>query len=730
MHNSSDLARLIADLQRLAADGTAPGDPSMQRLMDDLVRLGRQRGAYEQSEIGTWSWSDALHLDHAARALLGVSDEAPLSEEQAIRLVHREDRAPLRAAATTARAEAGSFAVACRVGFGHSERSLWVQGSALPTGGLHGTVLPHPCTADLQLARAQAQAGVRAKSSFLVQVSHDLRTPLNGIIGLSELLQQEHFGALNPRQRSYVENILHSGRHLLELVDDILDLSSIEAGTLVLVRSWCSVAQIVRPCLDALRPLLEEREVEVVEVLPEDLPAVYVDAARLRQVLLHVLLQAVTQVPRAGRVDIEASVSGGELTIEVRRPGEVAAPPGEDPSRGEAVIQRLVDLHGGALVRRPGAEGGQVVKLSVLTFRPGSPAAKVPFQEPTVVLVNPHRAEAHLQADALRSAGLGVRFADDPVQAVTASRGMPAVAWVMDARDPDPSTWDALAALTRTRGLGGAPLVLITHEDPPIEALQSEAAAHLIHPVAPEELVAGLACAGVRTWRLDGVRIWYPSASDCAEPLVEVLAAAGSAVERGPDAPGEPPDIVIVDTEDPPVLDAGWDGVLTLGVGEGPSATGTPGPGRHLQVGARDLLRAPQRVVRWVHHALARRLHAERLLTPMELRAAVEHQLAAAHRTGAPALLVSLRVRSSEAPPPLLRVLAHRLRKDDAVGWVAPGVLAVVPGRVTYGGAAILRDRFCAAVTEGGLEWIGARITLYPDDGADADTLLGVAGLV
>jgi DNA-binding response OmpR family regulator len=109
--------------------------------------------------------------------------------------------------------------------------------------------------AELDQARDRAERESQFKSKFLMRMSHELRTPLNAIIGFSELLEQELFGSLNPKQMEYVSTILQSGRHLLDLVNDVLDLSKVEAGRLELVLEWTNLSHLVGAVERMVTPL-------------------------------------------------------------------------------------------------------------------------------------------------------------------------------------------------------------------------------------------------------------------------------------------------------------------------------------------------------------------------------------------------------------------------------------------------------------------------------------------
>ena len=159
----------------------------------------------------------------------------------------------------------------------------------------------------LERQSAALEVASRHKSEFLASMSHELRTPLNAIIGFSEVLLERMFGELNERQDDYLRDIWSSGKHLLELLNDILDLSKIEAGQMVLNRSEFAVRESLEYCLSMVRErALKQRILLSLEVDPE-VGLLDADRLRFRQVVLNLLSNAVKFTPDGGRVDVRAS---------------------------------------------------------------------------------------------------------------------------------------------------------------------------------------------------------------------------------------------------------------------------------------------------------------------------------------------------------------------------------------------------------------------------------------
>jgi signal transduction histidine kinase/CheY-like chemotaxis protein len=171
-------------------------------------------------------------------------------------------------------------------------------------------------------AEAQADAANRAKSSFLSNMSHELRTPLNAVIGFTELLLLERGGRLEPGQKEHLSLVLQGGQHLLSLVNEILDLASVEAGRLKISPEPVAVGEAVDNAVDSMRRMAETRGVTLSATVPADLPAIRADTQRLHQVLLNLLSNAIKYNRPQGRVDVAAElVAPGTVRISVADTG-------------------------------------------------------------------------------------------------------------------------------------------------------------------------------------------------------------------------------------------------------------------------------------------------------------------------------------------------------------------------------------------------------------------------
>jgi len=213
----------------------------------------------------------------------------------------------------------------------------------------------------------EVEEASRHKSEFLANMSHELRTPLNAVIGFSDVLRDEMFGELNEKQLEYVTDIHTSGRHLLTLINDILDMSKIEAGRMDLQVSSFSLPDVLRNSVALLRERATRQGIVLSLEIDPGIEMIEADERLLKQVLFNLLSNALNFTERGGRVEVVAREQGDVVAISVRDDGVGIAP--EDQARiflefeqagkskaqegtglGLALSRRFVELHGGQLI--------------------------------------------------------------------------------------------------------------------------------------------------------------------------------------------------------------------------------------------------------------------------------------------------------------------------------------------------------------------------------------------
>jgi two-component system, cell cycle sensor histidine kinase PleC len=215
----------------------------------------------------------------------------------------------------------------------------------------------------------QLEAANRAKSEFLAQMSHELRTPLNAIIGFSEIMIAGIFGPLSPRYAGYMRDIQTSGQLLLEMIDQVLDLSRIESGNAAPAEEVVDLRSVLETGVRLLEPRLRDKQIELQVALTSALPKLRADPRMLKQVVLNLLSNAVKFTPEGGQVELHAVCDGEGVVLTVADSG-VGIPANEiakvfEPFRrasnavrggipgtglGLSITRHLVELHGGRIV--------------------------------------------------------------------------------------------------------------------------------------------------------------------------------------------------------------------------------------------------------------------------------------------------------------------------------------------------------------------------------------------
>jgi signal transduction histidine kinase len=183
-------------------------------------------------------------------------------------------------------------------------------------------------------------AANRAKSEFIANMSHELRTPLNAVIGFSTMIKDQVMGPLgSPRYAEYAADILSSGTHLLGIVNDILDVSKIEAGKLEISEELIEIEPIAASCLRFVSRHAEERRIKLVSAVPADLPALHGDERLIKQIVANLLSNAVKFTPEGGSVSLEAArEADGSIAIVVRDTG-IGIAPEHIPNLGKPFFQ-------------------------------------------------------------------------------------------------------------------------------------------------------------------------------------------------------------------------------------------------------------------------------------------------------------------------------------------------------------------------------------------------------
>jgi two-component system CheB/CheR fusion protein len=238
---------------------------------------------------------------------------------------------------------------------------------------------------ELQELAAELKRTTRAKSEFLANMSHELRTPLNSINGFSEILSDETFGSLNEKQKKYVNNILTSGKHLLLLINQILDMAKVESGKMKLALSSLPMKSLLNEISLLVADMASKKKLQILLEIAEDLPNIEGDELKVKEILYNLLSNAVKFTPESGKIGMRAKRADSEIEIVVWDTGAGIAPENmgkifegffrvdtpysrvtEGTGLGLPLSKKLVELHGGKFsVESEGLNKGTQVRFTL-----------------------------------------------------------------------------------------------------------------------------------------------------------------------------------------------------------------------------------------------------------------------------------------------------------------------------------------------------------------------------
>ena len=369
---------------------------------------------------------------------------------------------------------------------------------------------------ELETKTRELEIASNHKSEFLASMSHELRTPLNAVIGFSEVLLERMFGELNDRQDEYLRDIWNSGRHLLELLNEILDLSKVEAGQMVLESNTFSVSSALDYTLAMVRERASSHAINVTVDVADDVGTIEADELRFKQVLLNLLSNAVKFTPDGGSVSVRAYREETDLAVTVTDTG--VGVPAEDQQRifesfqqgrrgpakeegtglGLTLSRRIVGLFGGRMWLDSTVGEGSTFGFSI----PAMPSRAVEIttegsdEFPVVVLVEDDRASLDLMSAYLDGLPIRVASATDGAQALELIRRVRPAAVVLDLKLPLVDGWQVLAELKAAADTAAIPVIIASVVDERHRGLALGADVYLLKPVSRDDLVDALRSVG------------------------------------------------------------------------------------------------------------------------------------------------------------------------------------------------------------------------------------------
>ena len=371
---------------------------------------------------------------------------------------------------------------------------------------------------ELKEQSVELELASRHKSEFLASMSHELRTPLNAILGFSEVLLEQMFGEINGRQEEYLHDIHGSGKHLLELLNEILDLSKVEAGRMELEYAWFELPPLLGGAVSMLRERAALHGIRLDVEVGEGVDEVYADELRLKQVLLNLVTNAVKFTGDGGSVVVRALREADEIAITVSDTGigvpeadrerifESFQQGGRGSSREEGtglgltLSRRIVELLGGRMWLETEVGKGSTFGFAIpigLAARPGSLESALPESGGQVVVIEDDRPSLALFEAYLTGAALGVVTARDGQSGLAEVRRVSPRAVLLDIRLPGIDGWAVLKALKADPATSAIPVIVVSIVDERARGVELGAAAYLVKPIRREDLLSTLTAVGV-----------------------------------------------------------------------------------------------------------------------------------------------------------------------------------------------------------------------------------------
>ncbi|MEK8017693.1 MAG: PAS domain S-box protein [Candidatus Parabeggiatoa sp.] len=380
-------------------------------------------------------------------------------------------------------------------------------------------------TAELSLANAQLARAARLKDEFLANMSHELRTPLNAVLGMTEVLQEGIYGPINQQQTKSIDTIEESGRHLLSLINDILDLAKIEAGKVRLEMNPFSVQGVCQACLRFIKESAYKKRIKTSTVFDSSVTIIQADERYLKQILLNLLSNAIKFTPQGGKVNLEVRghLKQGVVDFIVSDTGRGIAEKDMDSlfkpfvqldgglSRthegtglGLSLVYRLTELHGGSVsvsselgkgshftVSLPWEENTVLSATAIEPFNAELPTKSL-LSEAVILLVDDNPSIIETLSDYLTIKGYSLITAYNGIQAIEKTRAEKPDLILMDIQMPGMDGLEAIRRIRADAEVATIPIIAITALAMPGDeerCLEAGAQSYLSKPLSFKGLV-------------------------------------------------------------------------------------------------------------------------------------------------------------------------------------------------------------------------------------------------
>ncbi|HEY7220004.1 MAG TPA: response regulator [Candidatus Binatia bacterium] len=375
---------------------------------------------------------------------------------------------------------------------------------------------------DLQTQYLQVQDANRLKSEFLANMSHELRTPLNAIIGFAQLLHDGKVGPVSADQQEFLNDVLTSADHLLQLINDVLDLAKVESGKLEFNPEPIQLTKLIAEVRAILQPLAAAKHLTVGAEIDAAVEQVILDPAKLKQVLYNYLSNAIKFTPAGGRITVRArKENDAHFRLEVEDSGIGILPDEIDKlfvafqqldssitkkhqgtGLGLALTKKIVEAQGGRVGVRSHREHGSnfyaILPLAAGVKKAPAPVDLVPaMHAPTILVIEDNEADLKWLTQTLAQAGYRVEPAKTGAEALVKSQARPYAAVLLDLILPDTGGWEILRAIRSAGPNATTPVVVVTVVAEKSVAKGFPVQDYLVKPIQPKVLLVALKNAGV-----------------------------------------------------------------------------------------------------------------------------------------------------------------------------------------------------------------------------------------